>query len=123
MLNLMELAALGFASYRGTQLIVWDTILDPWRARLETWHMDGIRPGRSNRVRAFIRALLACTYCTGWWVSLAAVAAYLSATRQWHQGFGVFVLFGIEVFAVAGVQALLNRIDDVLPGHNPDGGN
>lgn len=118
MLNLLELAALGFAAYRGTQLLVWDSILDGWHKRVDAWHMDGIRPGRSNRGRTFLKDLISCTYCTGWWVSVITLAAYYTVT-SWS---GVSVLsFGLNAFAVAGAQALLSRYDDTLPGHKPRG--
>ena len=32
--HLAVLAVLGFAAYRVTQLLVWDSILDGWRERL-----------------------------------------------------------------------------------------
>lgn len=108
------LAALGFAAYRGTQLIVWDSILDRRRKRLEMWRVAKFE----SRVRKFVWDLLTCTYCTGFHLSWLAVVAYHTAT-SWH---GVnFLTFGIESFVVAGVQALLNRWDDSRPGHNPEG--
>lgn len=115
-LNLMELGLLGLAAYRGTQLIVWDSILDGWRKRLELWHARK----HESRARTFVRALLACIYCTGFWVSVLAVLAYHAAVTGW--GGADPVSLGIESFAVAGVQALLNRWDDALPGHQPDRG-
>lgn len=110
------LIALGLAAYRGTQLIVWDSILDGWRgtptSRLELWYMDGIQPGRNNRFRKFIRDLIGCPYCVGFHVSWLTVAAY-------HTAFGwrgvSFLSFGLEAFIVAGVQALANRWDDTRP--------
>lgn len=108
MLNLAALAALGFASARGTQLIVHDTIGDPLRDRIEVWHARKFESG----VRTFIRTLLACLYCVGWHTSWIAVLAYELATDQWPG----FLVFGIESFAVAGVQMIINRYDDTLPG-------
>ena len=42
MQHLLTLAALGFAAYRATQLVVWDTIGDRLRDRIELWpaHID-----------------------------------------------------------------------------------
>ncbi len=98
---------MGFAAYRGTQLIVWDSILDGWRDRIERWRVAEFDSGP----RKFVWDLLTCVYCTGFHVSWLTVAAYHTAT-SWS---GVNVLsFGIESFAVAGVQALLNRWDDTL---------
>lgn len=116
--HLAVLAALGFASYRVTQLIVWDSILDGWRAKLELWHARKF----DSRTRTFIRALLKCTYCVGFHASWLTVLVYLLATGSNPvASFGSFWLFGIQSFAVAGVQALLNRWDDSRPGHNPEG--
>jgi hypothetical protein len=109
----MILTALGFASYRAVQLVVHDTIGDPLRARLETWYADGIRPGRTNRFRAFIRSLLSCIYCVGWWLSLITTLAYLTAAGQW--GAASLWVHAIECWAVMGIQALMSRVDDSLP--------
>lgn len=114
-------AVLGFAAYRVTQLIVWDSILDGWRKRVEAWHMNGVRPGSSNRVRTFFKQLLSCTYCVGFHAAWLTVLVYLLATgRAPWDSWGSFWLFGIQSFAVSGVQALLNRWDDTQPGHQPN---
>lgn len=115
MLELAELAALGFASYRVTQLVVWDSILDGWRGRLELWHARR----HDSRVRTFVRDLLKCTYCTGFHVSWLTVLVYLLVTgHNPVAGVNDFLLFGIQSFAVAGVSALLSRYDDTLPEGN-----
>lgn len=116
MLGLLELGALGFASYRGTQLVVWDTIGDVPRQKIELWHARKF----DSRFRSFIRQLLSCVYCAGWWLSMATALAYLTATGSW--GDAPLLVHAIECWAVAGIQALLNRLDDALPGHNPEGG-
>lgn len=115
--QLAVLAALGFASYRVTQLVVWDSILDGWRQRLELWHARRFE----SKARTFVRDLLKCTYCTGFHVSWLTVLVYLLATGKWATGFGGFLLFGVQSFAVAGIQALLNRWDDTRPGHDQEG--
>ena len=98
MQNLAVLAALGFASARGVQLVVHDTIGDPVRARIEAWHLDGIRPGRRNRLRSFVRDLLGCVYCVGFWLSVLATATYLTAAGEW--GGASFFVHAIEAFAI-----------------------
>jgi uncharacterized membrane protein len=117
MLDLLELAALGFASYRVTQLVVWDSILDGWRQRLELWHARKF----DSRARTFVRDLLKCTYCTGFHASWLTVLVYLLATGKGAASFSGFVLFGVQSFAVAGIQALLNRWDDTRPGNDQEG--
>ena len=112
MLGLMELCALGFASYRATQFLVHDTLPDPLRARIENWYVDGIRPERSNRARSFIRDLVSCTYCLGFWTSVVTVLVYLTATGGWAGT--PLLVHAVECWTVAGIQALLNRWDDSL---------
>jgi hypothetical protein len=110
MINLMTLGALGFAAYRGTQLIVHDSILDGAREKMELWHARKF----TSKPRTFIRDLLGCTYCTGFHLSWIAVLAYLLASGTW--GDAPSLVHGIEVFSVAGIQALLNRWDDSRGG-------
>ncbi|MFD8509696.1 DUF1360 domain-containing protein [Streptomyces antimycoticus] len=106
MVGLPALAALAFASYRGTQLVVHDSIGDPLRDRVIAWHER--RP--DSAFRNAIVTLIACTYCAGWWVSGIALAVYLLAADAWTGT--ALLLHGVEWFAVAGGQALLNRWDD-----------
>jgi len=110
MQNLATLAALGFASYRATQLVVHDSIGDGLRNRLELWHAARY----DSRARTFIRSLLGCTYCAGWWLSLLTVLVYLTAAGQW--GKAPLLVHAIEAWTVMGVQALANRWDDSRGG-------
>lgn len=115
MQNLLVLAALGLASYRATQLVVWDTIGDPVRSRIEMWRVAKF----DSRTRKFFHDLIRCPYCAGWWLSVLTLVVYLTAAGQW--GSAPLIVHAIEAWAVAGVQALLNRWDDSRPGHNPEG--
>lgn len=113
MQSLTVLLALGFAAYRVTQLVVHDSIGDPVRQRIEMWHARKF----DSPVRGFVRDLLGCTYCTGFHAAWLTVLVYTLAIGQnapWAS-LGHFWTFGVSSFAVAGVQALLNRIDDTLP--------
>ncbi|WP_331756202.1 DUF1360 domain-containing protein (plasmid) [Streptomyces sp. NBC_01590] len=109
MITIVELVILAFAAYRGTQLAVHDSILDPARDRVFAWHEK--RP--EAKLREFIVTLISCTYCTGWWISGAILATYLLATGSWDTA--PALVHGLEWFAVAGGQALLNRHDDNRP--------
>ena len=112
--------ALGLAAYRVTQLVVWDSILDGWRSRVDAWHMNGIRPGKSNATRTFFKQLLACVYCVSFHAAWLTVLTYQLSTGTNPVGsVSNFWLFGIQSFTVAGVACLLNRWDDTLPGHQP----
>lgn len=124
MLDLMAATAfLGFASYRVTQLVVWDSILDPFRTRLEAWYVNGIRPGKLARGRKFVWDLLSCTYCTGFHASWLTVLAWflVSDHAEPWASWSDFLRFGIWSFAVAGVQALLSRWDDTRNPHTQEG--
>lgn len=113
MLQLAELAVLGFAAYRVTQLVVWDSILDGWRQRLELWHARQF----GSKPRTFVRDLLKCTYCVSFHASWLTVLVYLLATgHNPVSSVSNFWLFGIQSFAVAAISALLSRYDDTLPG-------
>ena len=106
MLSLTELAVLGFAAARGTQLLRWDSILDPVRDRLEAWHLD-----RHDKYwPTFLRTLANCHYCVGWHLSWVTLLVYLTATGQ--LGTINLLTFGIDTFAVAGVQMIVQRLDN-----------
>ena len=110
MQDLTVLLALGFAAYRATQLVVWDSIGDPVRSRIEMWHARKF----DSFTRGFVRDLLSCVYCVGFHLSWITVVAYLTATGQW--GAASWWVHAIEAWSVAGVQALLNRWDDSRKG-------
>ncbi|GGZ23375.1 hypothetical protein GCM10010387_15650 [Streptomyces inusitatus] len=106
MISPAELALLAFAGYRGTQLIVHDSLLDGARDRIIAW--------QGGRARTAVVTLMSCVYCVGWWVSGAFLAVWLLGTGQWH---GVpLVLHGVEWFATAGAAVLLSRWDDSRHG-------
>ncbi|MEU1180630.1 DUF1360 domain-containing protein [Streptomyces sp. NPDC005820] len=110
MISLPVLAVLGVAAYRATQLGVHDSILDPARERLAAWQANNL----DSKARAFLIQLISCIYCLGWWLSGVTLLVYLLATDSW--GAAPWIVHGIEWFAVAGVQALLNRRDDTYSG-------
>ncbi|WP_086778064.1 DUF1360 domain-containing protein [Streptomyces griseus] len=111
MLTLVELAVLAAAGYRGTQLLVHDSILDPARDRIEGWFQK--KP--ESKARELVVTLISCVYCTGWWVSGAVLATYLLAAGRWHDA--PLLIHGLEWLAVAGAAVAINRWDDSLKGH------
>lgn len=111
--HLAAVGLLAFASYRATQLVVWDTIGDGLRLRLKVWRARR----EASRVRAFLDNLISCTYCAGWWLSMAAYVAYVTAAGQWDDR--PLIVHAVSAWAVAGAQALLSRWDDTRPsGHD-----
>lgn len=101
-----ELAVLAFAAYRGTQLIVHDTILDKPRDLLYAWHQR--RPDSS--VRTALITLISCVYCSGWWISGVVLAVYLLTTGVFNQT--PLLIHLLEWAAIAGAAVLANRWDD-----------
>lgn len=108
--HLALIAVLGLAAYRATQLVVWDTIADPIRTRIELWHAAR----HDSRFRSFVRDLIGCTYCAGFWLSCITVLAFVYGVADHGQPIW---LTAVDCWSVAGVQALLNRWDDSRPGH------
>lgn len=106
MISSAELATLALAGYRGTQLLVHDSILDPARERVDVWQQH--RP--DSAAREAVVTMISCVYCTGWWVSGALLATWLLAAGQFDNA--PLVVHGVEWLAVAGAAALLNRWDD-----------
>ncbi|WP_433856665.1 DUF1360 domain-containing protein [Streptomyces kronopolitis] len=106
MLHIPELALLALAGYRGTQLLVHDSILDPARDRVDIWHQK--RP--ESTARTAVVTLISCVYCTGWWVAGALLLTWLLVTGTWDEA--PLLVHGVEWLAVAGAAALLNRWDD-----------
>lgn len=106
MITLIEFAVLGFAAYRATQLGVHDTIGDPVRQRIALWHAKKV----DSKPRDLVMQLISCIYCLGWWAAGAVL------TIWWFWRDNPIVQFGLLWFAVAGLQALLNRRDDTF--HN-----
>ncbi|MEW2066658.1 DUF1360 domain-containing protein [Streptomyces sp. NPDC007346] len=108
MITVWELVLLAFAGYRGTQLAVHDSILDPVRDRIHEWHEA--RP--ESGAREFVITLISCVYCMGWWISGALLATYLLVTGSWTGT--PLLVHGIEWLAVAGAAVAINRVDDTL---------
>lgn len=110
MQNLLTLAALGLAAYRATQLVVHDSILSGPRLWLA---LRGGGTGASAWWR-FWWDLASCTYCTGFHLSWITLVTYLTVAGEW--GSAPLLVHAVEAWAVAGVQALLNRWDDSRDG-------
>jgi hypothetical protein len=106
MISPAELVVLAFAGYRGTQLLVHDSILDPARDRVVAWHSKNT----DSAVRDALVTLISCVYCTGWWAAGAVLTTWLLASGTWDTE--PLLVHGLEWLAVAGASVLLNRWDD-----------
>lgn len=110
MIGPAEIGLLALAGYRGTQLVVHDTILDPVRHRVDDWYQD--RP--DSWVREAGVTLISCVYCSGWWIAGMLLLTWLLVTGEWHQA--PLLVHGVEWLAIAGASVLLNRWDDSRKG-------
>jgi hypothetical protein len=108
LIPLTAIVLLGLVGYRGTQLVVHDTILDPVRDRVIEWH----ERRQTSKVRSAVVTLMSCVYCAGFWVSGIALATYLLVTGAWHHA--PLLVHLLEWFGVAGLAVLLNRVDDTM---------
>lgn len=106
MIAISALIVLALATYRATQLAVWDSITQPLRNAVERWHAN--KP--DSAWRSALTTLASCVYCAGWWIAGALLATYLLTTGTWHDA--PLLVHGIEWLAVAGAGVLLNRWDD-----------
>ena len=74
-------------AYRLTQLVVYDTILDPITSRLASLHPK-------------IDELLCCPHCSGFWCAVVTVVALAT----WPP-----LRFGVWVFAIAGAVSIIEH--------------
>lgn len=103
MLELAVIAILGLASYRLTRFLLFDTLIDGWRQRYYVFLIN------RNKPRLFWSKLLdltSCSWCLGFWVSLAALSLYLG-TAPWEFTKEQF----ISLFAIAGVQGFIHAAE------------
>lgn len=108
-LDLLTLAILALASYRITRFLVLDSLMgfgpdsgSGLSVRIDRFAYDEDGSDRSWW-RGKVGDLLTCTWCLGFWVSLAVLCAW-TTTVPWELGTeGV-----LTAFAVAGAQGYMN---------------
>lgn len=106
MLTLTELIFLSLAAARITQFLVWDSLLDPVRDRLDVWAAGTAKNPGPHAARLFLLKLIECPLCLGWWVSGAVLASWLLASGQWSAS--ALWIHGLAWWAVAMGQSLMN---------------
>ena len=103
MIELFPLVVLAFAAYRITRALIFDTWIEGIRQR---WYNFLLGGKHLKLIREKALELTSCTFCTGFWVSIAVLAVYLGSwpwdftAKEWLSG-----------FAVAGLQALLHTLE------------
>lgn len=95
------------AAARVTRFVVLDDLLEPWWRTRFLERFPQTRPGEEPKWRNKLGDLVSCGYCTGFHVSWAMVGvAHLVRLASWPLKWDL-----VLVWAVAGVQMLLNAID------------
>lgn len=98
-MTLLDLVLGVLCAYRLTQLLVWDTLLEPvtrWLASRSRW----------------LDELLACPHCTGFWCSVCTVGLLaLSKDTTWVACRGCALAFRwiLWAFALAGTVSIMEH--------------
>lgn len=107
LIEIVPLLVLAFASYRITRFLVIDDLIDGIRSKVHSFFIN-----RSNKNGPFhlgwqkLYQLSSCTWCLGFWVSLALYTAYVW-NEPWE--FNQYDVF--NVFAIAGIQGILHALE------------
>lgn len=110
--DFLTYAVLILAAYRITRFFVHDSLMgfgsdsdSRISVRLDRFAYAEDGSGRSWW-REYLGDLLTCTWCLGFWISLAVYAAFAAATSTYEDV--PFAIHVINVFAIAGGQGYLN---------------
>lgn len=98
--DLATVIVIGIAAYRITRLALFDTIIEQSRARYYTFVANR---KWFPRIREKILDLTSCSWCLGFWVSLA-LYSLVQKDFPWNLGIKGWIL----TFAIAGVQGPLH---------------
>lgn len=130
-LDWLELLVLALASYRITRFLVKDTLMgfgitddgqyaSGLAERIDKFAYTQDEIGDDDRLitkggenRSFVRGkigdLLTCTFCLGFWISVALYFTYLAATvGQTGIEATPWEVHGVTVFGIAAVQSYIN---------------
>lgn len=104
MFEIIPLLVLAFASYRITRFLIIDTLPEGLRV---AWHNFLIgrveKNGKLKLVWQKLYELTSCTWCAGFWVSFLLYWVF-----AWTSPVDFTRFDWISVFAIAGLQGLLN---------------
>lgn len=107
LLNIVTLLVLGFAAYRITRFLVIDTFFEGLRAKLYTFLTNRVqKQGKLKLLWLKAYELSSCTWCAGFWVSVAVYTAYVWVGPQYFSRLDV-----LNIFAIAGIQGLLHAFE------------
>lgn len=108
----LQYVVVAFAAYRITRFLVKDSLIGfaPDSGSAVSARVDQFAYAENGADRSFLRGkigdLLTCTWCLGFWVSAATYTAAAVALDEWSGQ--PLVWHGVSIFAVAGLQGLLN---------------
>lgn len=107
MIDLVVLLVLGAAAFRLTRFLVIDTVFEGYRAKFHVFlHNQAAKDGKVSLFWGKLLELTTCTWCLGFWTSLALYSVYV-LQYPWDLG----RLGWISVLAVAGIQGLLHAFE------------
>lgn len=106
-IDIIPLIVLGFAAFRLTRFLVIDTLFEHTRHKLYAFFANQAqKEGKLHFVWEKLYDLSSCTWCTGFWLTLALYSSYIW-TAPWD-----FTRFDvINVFAIAGIQGMLHALE------------
>jgi len=107
MFNLIPLIVLAFAAYRITRFLLIDILPKGPRDKFHTWLINNAqKEGKLKNVWWKLYELTSCTWCFGFWVSLALYWGYLWISPVYWTRFD-----WVSVFAIAGLQGLIHAFE------------
>lgn len=105
MIEIIPLIVLALASFRLTRFLVIDTLTEGPRNKFHSFLVNKIQ--KENKFFHLlwnkIYELTSCTWCAGFWVTAALYAAMKNGNQ--------YVLYAIDIFAIAGAQGLLHAYE------------
>lgn len=106
-INIVPLIVLAFASYRITRFLVIDSLLDGSRNKFHLFLVNRARKeGRLHVMWDKIYDLTSCSWCAGFWITLAIYTVYV-----WNEPWDFSRFDVINIFAIAGIQGILHALE------------
>lgn len=107
MIEIIPLIILALASYRLTRFFIFDTLIAGTRNKFHSFLVNKAqKEGKLHLLWEKLYDLTSCTFCLGWWISLALYTTY---TLQYPWDFGR--LGWINVFAIAAIQSFVHVLE------------
>lgn len=107
MIDIIPLVVLALASYRLTRFLVIDTLISGLRNKVHGFLIN--RAQKNDKLRILwekLYDLSSCTWCSGFWVSLALYWLYVwCSPTSWDQ------MDVINIFAITGIQGFLHALE------------